>query len=120
MGGARPPTDSIAAEAKRLASANEQGGTPIAAAGNATNGSSANGTSTNGASGLNRSEQSQADKEANFLDAVNALAPKVQDGTVTKEEASLLHSREHKAYGQTEKGGIASQAHKIVAQREKA
>lgn len=34
---------------------------------------------------------------------------------VTKEEGDLLHSRETKAFGVTEKGGIASQAQSQAA-----
>lgn len=39
--------------------------------------------------------------------------------SVTKEDANLLHSREQRAHGQTEKGGITSQAHKLAAENEK-
>ena len=38
---------------------------------------------------------------------------------VTKEEADLLHSREQRAFGETSKGGIASQAQSMAAENEK-
>lgn len=38
---------------------------------------------------------------------------------VTKEEADLLHSREQRAFGNTSKGGVASQAQSMVAENEK-
>lgn len=39
--------------------------------------------------------------------------------SVTKEEADLLHSREHRAFGATSKGGIASQAQSLASENEK-
>ncbi|KAI9710994.1 MAG: hypothetical protein M1820_002432 [Bogoriella megaspora] len=98
-GGDVPP-DSIASDAERLAAANEQGRT----------------------SGrpLDPAEQSQLDKEANFQDAATTVGAKILNdpGSVTKEDANLLHSREQRAHGTTEKGGITSQAHHLVAENE--
>jgi hypothetical protein len=39
--------------------------------------------------------------------------------SVTKKEANLLHSREQRAFGETSKGGITSQAHSVVSENEK-
>ena len=38
--------------------------------------------------------------------------------SVTKEDGDLLHSREQRAHGRTEKGGIASQAQRLAAENE--
>ena len=64
--------------------------------------------------------QSQMDRQANFEDAANKVGSKLvnEPGNVTKEEADLLHSREQKAFGVTEKGGLASQAQHQVAENE--
>lgn len=39
--------------------------------------------------------------------------------SVTKRDGDLMHRREQRALGQTEKGGIASQAQKLAAENEK-
>lgn len=59
---------------------------------------------------LNRGEQSQADKVRNFETAAAQVAEKLETRPqeVTKEEAATLHSRERRAYGDAEKGGIAA------------
>ena len=36
--------------------------------------------------------------------------------SVTEKDAALLHSREHRAHGHTEKGGIAAQAERQAAE----
>jgi len=61
------------------------------------------------------------DREANFQQAADQVASKLSTNpaSVTKEEADMLHSREQRAHGHTEKGGIASQAQQTVAQNEK-
>lgn len=38
---------------------------------------------------------------------------------VTKREGDLLHSREQRAFGETTKGGIASQAQSVAAENQK-
>lgn len=38
--------------------------------------------------------------------------------TVTKEDADLAHSREQRAFGQTSKGGVASQAQSLASENE--
>jgi len=105
MGQAQPPKDSISADAQRLATANEQGTTPR---------QSGNGP-------LDPAEQSQITKESNFQQAVDEVGQKMakEPNSVTKEDASLLHSREQRAHGTTEKGGIAAQAHSLATDNEK-
>ena len=57
------------------------------------------------------------DREANYVEAADKVGTKLatEPGNVTKEEGDLLHSRETKAFGATEKGGIASQAQSQAA-----
>lgn len=56
--------------------------------------------------------RSQADKEQNYLNVAREVKAKMETdpGSVTKEEADRLHSREHRAFGNTEKGGLAAHA----------
>ena len=101
MGQAQPPKDSLSAEAQRVAAVNE----------------GATKQSQSAPAGTDPSSQSAADRQENFEQVAADLAPKVDDQTVTKEEADLLHSREHRAYGETQKGGIASQAQSIASEK---
>lgn len=105
--GVRPPTDSLSAEAKRLAAANEK----------AANGVDVNGSGTDS---VTRSQQSALDKEGNFQEAAAAVGGKMASdpSSVTKEDAALLHSREQRAHDRAEKGGIAAQAERMVAENE--
>ncbi|KAF2729663.1 hypothetical protein EJ04DRAFT_580453 [Polyplosphaeria fusca] len=48
------------------------------------------------------------------------IAPKVDQGIVTKEEADHLHSLEARAHGHTEKGGLTAVAQSVAAKRERA
>ena len=63
-------------------------------------------------------EQSQLDKEANYAQAADEVGSKManEPGNVTKEDGDLLHSRETRAFGATEKGGIASQAQSLASE----
>ena len=45
---------------------------------------------------------------------------KLEQGTVTKEEANHLHSLEARAHGHTEKGGLTATAQSVVARRDRA
>ncbi|ORY08872.1 hypothetical protein BCR34DRAFT_657954 [Clohesyomyces aquaticus] len=47
------------------------------------------------------------------------IKPKVEEGTVTEEEADHLHSLEARAHGHTEKGGLTAHAQSIAAKRER-
>lgn len=70
---------------------------------------------------MNPATQSAIDKEENFEDAAVDVGQKMKTnpGQVTKEDADLLHSREQRAHGQTEKGGPASQAQHLAAENQK-
>ena len=74
-----------------------------------------------GARDMNPAEQSAADRIDNFEAAAEQVASKLATDPeqVTKDEADLLHSREHRAFGNTSKGGIASQAQSVAAENEK-
>lgn len=65
--------------------------------------------------------RSQTDRETNLIDAEQEMVPKMQNDPehVTKEDASLLRSRETRAHGVTEKGGIAATAQHMAAENEK-
>ena len=65
--------------------------------------------------------QSHNTKEANFEDAKARIVPKMENDPehVTKEDASLLRSRETRAHGVTEKGGVAATAQHLAAENEK-
>ena len=96
-----------------MATANEKGEPVSAPIGGPTN--------TGGSAGSNAAtsgQQSNADRMANFEEAVDQVAPKMENdpAAVTKEDGDLLHSREQRAFGKTEKGGIASEAQKLAAE----
>jgi len=67
---------------------------------------------------ISPTEQSQLDREANYVEAADKVGTKMatDPASVTKEDGDLLHSRETKAFGATEKGGIASQAHSLASE----
>ena len=102
-GQAQPPSDSISAEAQRLAAVNE-GATKPPTGGQ-----------------TNPTTQSTMDRVENFEQVASSVAEKAQTAPeqVTKEEADLVHSREQRAFGETSKGGIASQAQSMAAENEK-
>lgn len=72
----------------------------------------------NSKSTLSPEEQSHHNKEENLRQAEVAIRPKIEDGTVTAAEADKLHSREMRAHGHTEKGGLSATAQSIVAKRQ--
>lgn len=98
-GQAQPPKDSVSADAQRLASANERGTAPKTGP-------------------LDPAEQSQVTRERNFEEAVNQVGSK-DPAQVTQDDANLLHSREQRAHGHTEKGGAASQAQSIATENQR-
>lgn len=57
--------------------------------------------------------------EAELQHEFAKIEPKVEQGTVTKEEANHLHSLEARAHGHTEKGGLTSIAQSVAARRER-
>lgn len=106
MGG--PTKGDLASQAQSVAAANEKGTTVQT---NPTQGSGVNAE-------LTPAEQSQLDREANYVEAADKIEAKLatEPRSVTKEDGDLLHSRETKAFGATEKGGIASQAQSQAAE----
>ncbi|USP77194.1 uncharacterized protein yc1106_04468 [Curvularia clavata] len=66
---------------------------------------------------LSPQEQSHHDKEENLRQAEIAIQSKVEDGTVTAAEAHKLQSREMRAHGHVEKGGLSATAQSIVSKR---
>ncbi|EUC47604.1 hypothetical protein COCMIDRAFT_89572 [Bipolaris oryzae ATCC 44560] len=62
--------------------------------------------------------QSQHDKEGNLLQAADAVKDKIEEGTLTKEEAGRLQSLESRAHGDTVKGCVAATAQSTAAGRE--
>jgi hypothetical protein len=98
MGQGQPPSDSISADAERLAAANE-------------------GATKSQSGPLDPAEQSTLDRAHNFENLATDVASKMakDPAHVTKEEADMLHSREQRAFGETSKGGIASQAQSLVS-----
>ena len=110
--GVAPPAGGVAQVAQKQAAMNE----------GATGGTSAtSATSSTGAlGGTDPAVQSQVDREKNYQDAAGSVAAKMDSdpGSVRKEEADLLHSREQRAFGTTEKGGLASEAQSVASKNE--
>ena len=65
--------------------------------------------------------QSPNTKENNFEDAKAKIVPKMENNPehVTQEDANLLRSRDTRAHGMTEKGGVAATAQHLAAENEK-
>ena len=65
--------------------------------------------------------QSRMDREANLADAYEKVVPKIEIDSehVTSEDANLLHSREVRAHGVSEKGGPGATAQHLAAENEK-
>ena len=65
--------------------------------------------------------QSQMDRGTNLAEAEEKVIPKMQEDPeqVTKEDANLLRSRETRAHGSTQKGGVAATAQHMAAENEK-
>ena len=106
MGG--PTKGDLASQAQSVAAANEKGAKVQS---NSAQGSGAQ-------ADLTPAEQSQLDREANYVEAAEKIGTKLatEPESVTKEDGDLLHSRETKAFGATEKGGIASKAQSQAAE----
>lgn len=100
-GQSQPPKDGISADAQRLAAENEGATKPKGV--------------------VNPAEQSVEDRVKNFESVAEEMAEKIERDpeSVTKEDAGKMHSREQKAFGTTQKGGIASQVHKVADENEK-
>lgn len=67
-------------------------------------------------------EQSHEAKEVNFENVVAAIKPKLEKSPdmVTREDANSIHSREVRAHGGPEKGGVVAQAMSLAAKNETA
>jgi hypothetical protein len=104
-GQANPSKGSITSKAESLAAANE----------GRVNASTAPSGSSNPA------EQSASDRLKNFQRASQEVGSKMASSpdAVTKDDANLLHSREHRAFGATSKGGIASQAQSLASEKDR-
>lgn len=87
----------------------------------ATKGTGSGGPAARAAAQMSPEMQSQLDREANLAEVADQIVGgKMQrdPGSVTKEDADLLHSREQRAHGRTEKAGVASQAQSQVTENE--
>ncbi|KAL9076073.1 MAG: hypothetical protein Q9161_001120 [Pseudevernia consocians] len=102
-----PTKGDIASQAQSVSAANERGDTVQ------TNPAQRSGVNAN----LTPADQSQLAREANYVEATDKIRTKLatEPKSVTKEDGDLLHSRETKAFGATEKGGVASQAQSQAA-----
>ena len=71
---------------------------------------------------LDPGQQSQLDRQANYEDVASKVQDKIATDptSVTPEEANLARSRETRAFGATEKGGIAAKAQSLASENEKA
>ncbi|RMY98090.1 hypothetical protein D0862_07763 [Hortaea werneckii] len=104
-GQANPPPGSLSAQAEHLAAVNEGHATAQASAGGENN---------------DPASQSAKDRLRNLEEATSQVGQKMARDPehVTKDDANLLHSREERAFGETEKGGISAQAQSMAAQNE--
>lgn len=57
--------------------------------------------------------------EGELQEEYKKIEAKVEQGTVTKEEANHLHSLEARAHGHTERGGLTATAQSVAAKRER-
>ncbi|MCJ1299395.1 hypothetical protein MMC08_002187 [Hypocenomyce scalaris] len=105
--GGQVPQGSVASQAQHLAAAKEQG--------------IINTEFPTSKGGLDPTVQSQLDREANYVEVASEVQDKMDTdpASVTPEEANLVKSREARAFGTTEKGGVASQAQSLASQNEK-
>ncbi|KAF1944152.1 hypothetical protein EJ02DRAFT_452759 [Clathrospora elynae] len=62
-------------------------------------------------------QQSRQDKEDNLHQAEAAIKPKIEQGTITEEDADNLHSLEMRAHGHVQKGGLSATAQSFVSRR---
>ncbi|KAF2705108.1 hypothetical protein K504DRAFT_506578 [Pleomassaria siparia CBS 279.74] len=68
---------------------------------------------------IGTSKATHPELEAKLQEEFAKIEPKVEQGTVTREEADHLHSLEARTHGHTEKGGLTSIAQSVVAKRER-
>lgn len=104
-GQANPPPGSLSSQAEHMAAVNE---------GRAT-------AQTTAPAGANDPvSQSASDRVHNFQQVTSEVGQKMATDpqNVTKHDADVLHSREERAFGETEKGGISAQAQSMAAQNQ--
>ncbi|KAI4195078.1 MAG: hypothetical protein LQ350_007409 [Teloschistes chrysophthalmus] len=103
-GGQQPQSGSMSSAAQHQAAVN-QGAT----------------STSNTSASVDSTTQSQLDRQANYEDVAAKVGDKLASApkSISKEDADTMHSREHRAFGQTEKGGLASQAQHQVAENQK-
>ncbi|KAL8809073.1 MAG: hypothetical protein Q9223_005658 [Gallowayella weberi] len=108
--GGQPASGSLSSQANHQAAVNQ----------GATAASGANVSAQTNATPVDSRVQSQIDRQANYEDAASKVGDKLANdpSSITKDEADTLHSREQRAFGATEKGGLASQAQHQVAENE--
>jgi hypothetical protein len=114
-GGLTAHAQSVAARRQRGQSLSD-GSTHAANDANGSSNNPSDGQGTSGNQGLSPEEQSHKDKEANLRKVEFALRPKVEKDPehVTKEDASLLVSRERRAHNVVEKGSLAAEAQSLA------
>ena len=80
----------------------------------------ASNTSSAGVGNLDSSTQSSLDREANYAEEADKIKTKLETnpGSITKEEGDAMHRREQRAFGHTDKGGLASKAQSQAAKNE--
>ena len=69
---------------------------------------------------MNPQTQSQLDREANYVEAADKVGTKManEPDNVNQKDAHYLHSREVRAFGGAEKGGVAAQAQKLASKND--
>ncbi|KAF2769545.1 hypothetical protein EJ03DRAFT_351276 [Teratosphaeria nubilosa] len=97
IGQSQPPAESISSDAQHLAAVNEGAARPS-----------------------HPTEQSAQAKIQNYAEVGGDVAQKLATNPedITKDDANLAHSREQRAHGHTEKGGVAAQAQSQAAKNE--
>ena len=83
----------------------------------AANQAAANDTSAARVASNDPSIQSQLDREANYVEEADKVQTKLETdpSSITKEEADAMHRREQRAFGHTDKGGLAAKAQSQAA-----
>lgn len=119
-GGIRPPRDTIAAESKRMASANEAGRDPVTSATKTADpaGVAKSSNETTVTSDASSSYKTNLNK---LQAAIDVIKPKMdhEPHAITKEDAALLESVEKIALGRIQKGGLAARAQHLATENSK-
>lgn len=114
------PMNSIPADTQHLISANDYTSNttavPVPRIAPTIIAAPAPGATTTTTAPLDPAQQSRLAKEQNFQQAASDIGSKMVNNPdhVTKADADLLHSREQRAQGHTEKEGVAAQVQKLA------